>query len=349
MNQKGLTLSDIHKAFGATRALDGVSLDVEEGEIVAVLGPSGCGKSTLLSITAGLETPDAGEVEWNAIRINDVPPYRRGFGLMFQDFALFPHMDVYQNVAFGLRMEKLPEPEMRQRVHEMLRLTGLEGFEKRDVNTLSGGEQQRIALARSLAPAPRLLMLDEPLGSLDRNLRERLIADLKEILTRLHQTALYVTHDQGEAFTIASRVAVMNRGKIMQAGAPEDIYRKPASVFVARFLGLNNLLSGEVVKRNGHKEVVTSLGAFPIQEDVEGNVTVLLRPETMRIGDAGPYKLEGRLLEHIFLGSINRATLDIAQTLLVFDFSSGTELPEKGEKILLSFDPAEAVQIIPAG
>ena len=231
-----LSVTDISKSFGSTQALDTVSFEVDQGEIVALLGPSGCGKSTLLSIIAGLEAPDNGNVRWEGVSLEGTPPHLRGFGLMFQDFALFPHMNVYANVAFGLKMAHMTPGSVDTRVKEMLETVGLPNIGARDVNTLSGGEQQRVALARALAPHPRLLMLDEPLGSLDRNLRERLVVDLEAILHRLHQTAIYVTHDQEEAFAIADRIILMNAGRIEQMGTPEVIYHSPASVFVARFL-----------------------------------------------------------------------------------------------------------------
>jgi ABC-type Fe3+/spermidine/putrescine transport system ATPase subunit len=211
-----LTVSQVAKSYGDTRAVVNVRFEVGSGEIVAVLGPSGCGKSTLLELIAGLEPLDRGEILWDGESLNHVPPHQRNFGLMFQDFALFPHRNVFDNVAFGMQMAHVSQEEIQNRVHEVLNLVGLPDFGGRDVNTLSGGEQQRIALARSLAPRPRLLMLDEPLGSLDRNLRERLVRDLRQILREQHLTAIYVTHDQEEAFAIADRVVVMNAGKVEQ-------------------------------------------------------------------------------------------------------------------------------------
>ena len=225
--------------FGDVHALAGVDLEVAAGEVVCVLGPSGCGKSTLLRAVAGLETPVAGTVAWDGRDLAGVPPHRRNLGLMFQDHSLFPHRDVVGNVAFGLRMQHVAPPRARARAEELLALVGLAGYEHRRVSELSGGEQQRVALARALAPAPRLLMLDEPLGSLDRRLRDRLVVDLRELFVHLGQTALFVTHDHDEAFAVADRVAVMRAGRFEQIGAPADVWKRPATEFVARFLGYN--------------------------------------------------------------------------------------------------------------
>jgi ABC-type Fe3+/spermidine/putrescine transport system ATPase subunit len=232
----------VSRDYGNGRGLDGFSLTVQEGEVVAVLGPSGSGKSTLLRVTAGLERPDAGAVLLEGRDLADTAPHQRGFGLMFQDYCLFPHLTVAGNVAFGLRMNRMPRGGVRERVREMLRLVRLEGFEGRDVISLSGGEQQRVALARSLAPQPRLLMLDEPLGALDPELRSSLLAELMGIIRAVGVTALYVTHDHAEAMTAASRVALMDRGRIAQAATPEALVQSPADAFVASFLGLGALL-----------------------------------------------------------------------------------------------------------
>lgn len=343
-----LRLVNIEKSFGATQAVRGISFEVAEKEILALLGPSGCGKSTVLAMIAGLEKPDRGEIYWEDRLLQGIPPHQRGFGLMFQDFALFPHMNVYNNVAFGLRMAALPESKLHQRVTEVLKLVGLLGFEQRDVNTLSGGEQQRVALARSLAPSPALLMLDEPLGSLDRTLRERLVVELRAILKDSQQTAIYVTHDQEEAFTLADRVVVMNAGVIEQVGSPWSIYQQPASPFVARFVGLNNLIVGEVQWVDGKQVVRTPAGPIPLQTDKSGQVMVLLHPDNVRLGEhADPQQvsLAGQVVERSFRGSLCRLVLSINNTRLSFDFRSDISLPAEGEMATLVFDPDKAVRL----
>jgi thiamine transport system ATP-binding protein len=237
-----LRLEELSKRYGDTAVVDGLSLVVGEDEIVALLGPSGSGKTTVLRIVAGLEEDYDGRVMLDEIDLRGLPPNERDFGLMFQDLALFPHMDVYGNVSFGLRMLGLPRAEERERVGRLLELVGLAGKEKRSIFELSGGERQRVALARSLAPEPALLMLDEPLGALDRTLRESLAIELRDVLKSVGVSALYVTHDQEEALTIGDRVAVMRAGRIEQVATPADLLRAPVSEFVARFLGYQNLL-----------------------------------------------------------------------------------------------------------
>ncbi len=296
-----LSVSHVYKAYPNLPVLHDVSFDVAEGEIACLLGPSGAGKSTLLRIVAGLEQQEAGQVSFAGQDLADLPVHARRFGLMFQDFALFPHKDVFGNVAFGLRMERRPAAEIQRRVDGALALVRLAGYERRRVTELSGGEQQRVALARSLAPDPRLLMLDEPLGSLDRTLREQLMNELRAILKEVGLTALYVTHDQAEAFAIADRVLIMRPrpdlgqgGHIEQAGTPREVYRQPATRFVAEFLGFHNLLPGVVAGEAGspHKDgalrVDTLLGRLtaagrPDPRCLPGDrVTVLIRPEGAR-------------------------------------------------------------------
>ena len=243
-----LRADEITVRFDGEAVLDDASLDVGDGEVVTVLGPSGSGKTTLLRVIAGLQPPDTGRVLLDGIDLARVPPHRRGIGLVFQDHALFPHRDVFGNVAFGLRMRGDTADAIGRRTTELLELVGLAGFEQRSIGTLSGGEQQRVALARALAPEPRVLLLDEPLGSLDRRLRDRLLEDLAALFERLVLTAVYVTHDQTEAFALGDRVAVMRAGRVVQVATPDDLWARPLDADVARFLGIGNVAEDEVVR-----------------------------------------------------------------------------------------------------
>ncbi len=267
-----LRVQDVTVRFDGKAALDGVTLEVADGEVVTVLGPSGSGKSTLLRVIAGLQQPDFGRVLLGGKDVSSVPPHRRGIGLVFQDHALFHHRDVAGNVAFGLRMRGEAKNEVERRVRELLDLVGLAGFEPRSVATLSGGEQQRVALARALAPEPRVLLLDEPLGSLDRRLRDRLLEDLALLFEELRVTALYVTHDQAEAFALGDRVAVMRAGRVVQTGTPDELWAHPADEDVARFLGLGNVRDGAIVR----PEAVTVAGAADA-EAADGVVETAVR------------------------------------------------------------------------
>jgi len=307
-----LEASAITKHYGDAAVLRGVSIAAQQGEVVALLGPSGCGKTTLLRIIAGLEVADSGSLLIAGQLINSVPAHRRGFGLMFQDYALFPHRNVADNIAFGLRMQGQPPEVSARRVEEMLTLVGLEGYGPRRVYELSGGERQRVALARSLAPRPRLLMLDEPLAALDRTLRERLQDELGRILREVGVTSLYVTHDQSEAFALADRVVLLNAGLVEQQGSPEEVYRQPTSPWAARFLGFTNLVPGEVVAHTGAwVEVASPIGRLTLALDhAPGPVLLLLRPDAARVALASDdLVINGTLVECTFRGATYRVAL----------------------------------------
>ena len=346
-----LEVRDLEKSYPDGWALTDVSFVLEGRQILGLLGPSGSGKTTLLRLIAGLETPDRGQVVLDGEDVTWMAPHRRGFGLMFQEYALFPHKDVFGNVAFGLRMQGLDNPSIRKRVTESLDLVGLEGFEQRDVSQLSGGERQRVALARALAPQPRLLMLDEPLGALDRTLRERLMHELPQILHRAGVTVITVTHDQEEAFSIADRIVLMRQGRVIQVGTPEELYRHPDSAWVARFLGLTNLIDARVVEdgraqtRLGELEIARS----GLHDTWDRGTKLLIRPESARLTVTGPNQVEFEVVARSFRGAYYR--LDVRHQSgaeMTFSFSPYVELPAPGQSLVLSLDP-EALTLLRPG
>lgn len=339
-----LEVRGIDVAFGETVALDGFDLVVEKGEVMGVLGPSGCGKSTMLRVVAGLQTPDEGDVLWGGESVLGLPPHRRNFGLMFQDFSLFPHRSVEGNVAFGLRMAGLPAGQVAGRVSEVLTWVGLEGYEDRAVGPLSGGEQQRVALARALAPAPRLLMLDEPVGSLDRTLRRRLLEELRVLLRSSGATAIYVTHDQEEAFSVADRVVVMREGKAAQLGRPEEVWRHPTDEWVARFLGLDAVVEAEV--QDGWAE--TSWGRFPVAPGREGRHKLLLRPDALDLRREEAV-LSGVVRSRVFSGGRYLVKVDIQGGPLLDVEVDRDPGADAGDRVGLDVDPAGVVFLTDLG
>lgn len=337
-----LTIDDISKRFNGHMALEKINLEINKGEIVCLLGPSGCGKTTLLRIIAGLTTPDRGRILLDNCNLNGVPPHARCFGLMFQEFALFPHKNVFENVAFGLKMQLKDRKEIERRSGEMLELVGMTGFEQRNVADLSGGERQRVALARSLAPKPRLLMLDEPLGALDRALRQRLMVDLIRILRNVKVTTIFVTHDQSEAFAMADFIAVMHAGGIEQINAPETLYKHPVSARVARFLGFENLIQAVVIEPG---KVKTPLGIIAVKTDGfnPGHATtVLLRPESGLVSEGAQFNEQDTILiqvvvlDSIFMGHCYRLRVATEkETELTLHVSNETPPPSPGSSIKL--------------
>jgi putrescine transport system ATP-binding protein len=283
-----LRIDHITKRFGETLAVNDVSLGIDRGEIFALLGSSGCGKSTLLRVLSGFETPTSGRVLLDGKDVTDLPPYERPMNMMFQSYALFPHLNVWENVAFGLKRDGVAKAEIQQRVEDMLQLVQLQKFAKRSPHQLSGGQQQRVALARSLVKRPQLLLLDEPLGALDKKLREETQVELVKIIKQVGVTCVMVTHDQDEAMTMADRIAVMSEGRFLQVGAPSEVYEYPNCRFVADFVGNVNLINGEITVDDAEKTVVQSdVCSFFVGHGISGHlgmqVTVALRPEKIHL------------------------------------------------------------------
>jgi len=336
-----LKLIDIHKTYEDAPLLCGVTFGVERGEIACLLGPSGSGKTTLLRIIAGLETAERGRVSIEGADVTALPAHRRGVVLMFQDYALFPHRTVAQNIAFGLRMWRHSRAAIAARVAEMLALTGLEDFADRDVNVLSGGERQRVALARSLAPQPRLLLLDEPLGALDRNLRERLLEDLPVILRRVGVTAITVTHDQEEAFALSDRVVLLNAGRVVQTGRPETLYDRPHNAWVARFLGLENLFPGRLRPPQEVEVAFATLdmpkGTALPQTDAEGQL--LIHPWGIHLETGATNPFTAQVTRRTFHGSYFRLTLAVDGGALHLNVAPGQTPPAPGETVHGWIDP----------
>jgi spermidine/putrescine transport system ATP-binding protein len=301
-------LDAVSRFYGAVAAVREVSLRIEEGEFFSLLGPSGCGKSTTLRMIGGFEQPGSGAVRIRGADMTGVPPHRRPTNMVFQQLGLFPHLTVFDNVAFGLRLAKLGRTEIAKRVARQLEIVNLEGYDRRFPDQLSGGQQQRVAIARALANEPSVLLLDEPLGALDLRLRQKMQQELKAIQRRLGTTFVYVTHDQGEAFAMSDRIGIMNHGRLEQVAAPQTIYRDPATAFVADFVGETNLLEGRVARLHGATAIVEALGlSIPLAADGLGRgdaVTLSIRPEHVRLSPAtgaGDAALRGVTFQGCFI------------------------------------------------
>ncbi len=313
--QDYLVTEELVKRFDEALAVDEVNLSIKQGEIFALLGSSGCGKSTLLRMLAGFEKPTSGRILLSGRDVANLAPYERPFNMMFQSYALFPHLDIWENVAFGLRREGLPSADIKQRVGEMLDLVQLGPYARRKPHQLSGGQQQRVALARSLAKRPKVLLLDEPLGALDKKLREQTQFELVNIVEKVGVTCVMVTHDQEEAMTMAGRIAVMSKGRVLQVGSPQEVYEYPGSRFVADFIGSVNLLDGKLsVDETDHCAALTAIGEVHVGHSISGTlgmpVAVAVRPEKVSIGKKAPQGLShnlfnGRVKEIAYFGSYN--------------------------------------------
>jgi len=335
-----LRLEDVKKSFGAQQILKGLSFEVEKGEFFFLLGSSGCGKSTLLRIISGLTDPDGGRIFFEGEDVTEVPAEKRGVGLVFQNYALWPHMTVYDNVAFGLQVKKLGKDEVKSKVAKVLKDVRLEGLEKRYPAELSGGQQQRVALARALVIEPKLVLLDEPLSNLDANLRLEMRSELRRIHKELGLTMIYVTHDQKEALSLADRVALMHEGKLEQLGSPTELYRRPASKFAAGFLGETNFLKGKVLsKKETAWEIETPWGVSEINFDQavgleEGKaITISVRPEDLVLsGNENAPRFLAKVKENNFLGDTTQLVLEAKGDILLLETLSASDL-KVGEEI----------------
>lgn len=345
MSESFLAIRNVTKAFntpegGIVHALDDVSLDIKQGEFFVMLGPSGCGKTTLLRSIAGLEYPDSGTIELDGVRIDDKAAYLRPVNTVFQSYALFPHMTVAANVAFGLEMEGVAKGEIEQRVGTVLEQVKLTGYDKRKPAQLSGGQQQRVALARALIKNPKILLLDEPLSALDLKLRRGMQIELKRLQQETGITFIFVTHDQEEAMSMGDRIAVFNAGKIVQLDTPQAIYRRPVNSFVADFIGETNLLSGNadstgVTLESGRLNRDSAALAQDIALPTSGPVTITVRPEDLVVVEAGGF-IEGNVRDVIFTGDSIRLHLTVGSSEVVAALAShGVRIPERGSRVLL--------------
>ena len=344
--RKLIELKELTKNFDDQQVLRGINLDIYENEFLTLLGPSGCGKTTTLRIIAGFEEPSGGEVLFDGIEISKVPPYRREINTVFQKYALFPHLNVEENIAFGLKLKKTEPYIIRTKVERMLAMVGLEGFEKRDVTLLSGGQQQRVAIARALVNEPKVLLLDEPLGALDARIRKQMQLELKKIQREVGITFIYVTHDQEEALSMSDTVVVMNNGEIQQIGSPTDIYNEPENRFVAGFIGESNIIPGTMirdflVKFDGFEFPCVDKG-FEDNEDIE----VVLRPEDLDIVEPEEAMIRGIVRNITFKGVHYEILVETEHRTYKVQT---TDFAEVGRQVGLTFGPEDVHVMYPMG
>lgn len=343
-----VSLKNLIKNYGPVRAVDDVSVDIEEGEFFSLLGPSGCGKSTTLRMIAGLEGITSGRIDLDGQDVSGLPPEQRGIGFVFQNYAIFPHMNVFENIAFGLRLRKMPGDQIKSKVAAALDQVGMGGLEARMQAEMSGGQQQRVALARVLVTEPRILLLDEPLSALDKNLREEMKFWIKDLQSNLGITSIYVTHDQGEALTMSDRIAVMKDGKIAQLGTPREIYERPNDLFVARFIGESSLLEGKItaVSDAGCTLDVAgqSLQAMAQPGLKAGDAAKLvLRPEHVAIGvvDTGPdwNRAPAKVTDVSYQGATQRFTMEVLGQAIISEVANGHGAPDlsKGQEVTIGW------------
>lgn len=352
MGMNIVKLKDVSKSYGANLVVKGLNLSISEGEFLTLLGPSGCGKTTTLRMIAGFEEPTEGEIYVEGERVEEKEPYQRNVNTVFQSYALFPHMSIYDNVAYGLKMKKVKKHLIREQVLEMLSLVQLEGFEKRFPSQLSGGQKQRVAIARALINKPRVLLLDEPLGALDLKLRKQMQLELKRLQKLLGITFVYVTHDQEEALTMSDRIAVMHDGIMEQIGTPYEVYDRPQTSFVASFIGETNLFEASVASISGstahlHLEMGSVIAPASIFEQDE-MVYLSVRPEKTRFSPqpVEDFTLAGVVKDHIYVGSVMKCVVSLQNGQEIkIEKLSGRELPQIGETIYVYWNRDDAVVI----
>jgi len=366
-NAAEVRIENLSKKFGELYAVKDVNLHIQKGDFYTFLGPSGCGKTTLLRMIAGFTTPNEGDIYFDEQRMNDIPPWERNVGMVFQSYALWPHLSVFDNIAFGLRERKVPKAVIREKVNAALKMVNLEGLEKRRPSQLSGGQQQRVALARTLVIEPRLLLLDEPLSNLDAKLRVQMRNELLRLQRELGITTIYVTHDQEEALSISTSIAVMSEGVVVQQGTPKAIYETPGTQTVADFVGISNFLEGEVVKIDGDYVQLESQDAgtlliswrYSFEEPPEPGtaLTIIIRPEAIQIKVESPEtsiptnRIQGEVLTSVYLGSLVQYDIKIASGSRIKVNTPNprrTPLLQKGESVLLTFAPDDAVLLHPS-
>lgn len=348
-------LVNVYKRFGEHTVVNNVSLDIKKGEFLTLLGPSGCGKTTTLRMIAGFEQPSEGRLFIDGHTVHGVPPHKRDVNTVFQSYALFPHMTVYDNVAFGLKMKKMNKNDIQTRAMEALKLVQLESFTSRRPDQLSGGQKQRVAIARAIVNSPKVLLLDEPLGALDLKLRKQMQVELKHLQQKLGITFIYVTHDQEEALTMSDRIAVMNEGVIEQVGAPDDIYERPASRFVADFIGETNLFEGTVVGfENGQAYLDISGNKIPVSQSdtlkMNETATIAIRPEQLEISaDASEraINIPGKVVEQIYVGSVIKTVVLLpgGQQITVNTAPNGKHAYHPDRDVFVSWEPEKAVVV----
>ena len=351
----GVTLQDVSKSYDKVLAVDNVSLEIPRGDLFFLLGPSGCGKTTILRMMAGFLQPDEGHILFDERPIDGVPPHKRNTGMVFQSYALWPHMDVQENVAYGLHERKLASAEVEARTEQALRTVHMLTFSDRMPNQLSGGQQQRVALARALVIEPDVVLLDEPLSNLDAKLRLEMRHEIKRIHRETGVTMVYVTHDQKEALSMADRVAVMSMGRVQQVGTPREVYRRPANRFVAEFIGEANFLTGTMESRDGDTGVIrTDLGTFQgalgaNAPDEGERAECMVRPEALRFQADLPNRLAARVSGSLYLGEVEQFVLQSNdRELVALCENPDAKEPETGAEVELSFDPDDAVILAPA-